>query len=81
MKTLIQAYKRFISPMLPVACRYVPTCSDYALEALERHGPLRGSWLAVKRLARCHPFAGHGYDPVPPEQFSAAQNRCCPISK
>lgn len=80
MTTLIRAYKRFLSPMLPVACRYVPTCSDYALEAVERHGALRGSWLALKRLARCHPFGGHGYDPVPPEHISAA-DRCCPISK
>ncbi len=81
MKTLIRAYQRFLSPMLPVSCRYVPTCSDYALEALERHGALRGSWIALKRLLRCQPFGGHGYDPVPPQQISAAENRCCPISK
>ncbi len=81
MTTLIRAYQRFLSPMLPVACRYVPTCSDYALEAVERHGALRGSWLALKRLARCHPFGGHGYDAVPPEKISAAEHRCCPISK
>lgn len=49
----------------PSPCRYTPTCSSYALEALEVHGALRGSWLTVRRLARCHPFGGHGYDPVP----------------
>ncbi len=81
MKTLIRAYKRYLSPALPTACRYVPTCSDYALEALARHGTLRGSWLALKRFLRCNPFGGHGYDPVPPEQNSAAHDGCCPISK
>ena len=49
----------------PSPCRYTPTCSSYAIEALETHGPVRGSWLAVRRICRCHPFGGHGYDPVP----------------
>jgi putative membrane protein insertion efficiency factor len=59
-------YKRFISPVLPPACRFYPTCSTYAMEAVRRHGILRGGWLALCRLARCHPWGGYGYDPVPP---------------
>ena len=62
---LIWIYQSTIGPTLPAACRYQPTCSRYAAEAIERHGALRGSWLAIKRLGRCHPFGGHGYDPVP----------------
>ena len=58
-------YKVCISPMFPPAFRYTPTCSQYALEALRRHGPLKGSWLAIKRICRCHPWGGCGYDPVP----------------
>ena len=54
-----------ISPMFPPACRYVPTCSQYAIEAITKHGPVRGLWLALKRLLRCHPWGGSGYDPVP----------------
>jgi putative membrane protein insertion efficiency factor len=71
MKPVIQfalrGYKRWISPMLPHACRFVPTCSEYAMEAVERYGALRGSWLAAGRLLRCHPFARAGFDPVPRE--------------
>lgn len=62
---LLVGYKRLISPMLPVSCRYFPTCSEYAMEAVDRHGAWRGSMLAATRLLRCHPFAGSGYDPVP----------------
>lgn len=62
---LIGFYQRGISPALPPACRYHPSCSAYAKEAILRYGALRGSWLACKRLLRCHPFGGHGYDPVP----------------
>jgi putative membrane protein insertion efficiency factor len=62
---LVRAYQVALSPLLPAACRYHPTCSHYAIEALEKHGALRGSWLAVKRIARCHPFRPGGYDPVP----------------
>ena len=61
---LLRAYKWAISPMLPAACRYVPTCSEYAMEAVERYGPLRGGWMALVRILRCHPFARSGYDPV-----------------
>jgi len=61
---LIRAYKLFISPYFSGACRYVPGCADYASEAIRRHGVIYGSWLAIRRLARCHPFGGHGFDPV-----------------
>lgn len=70
MKTIllwsIQGYRRWISPLFPPSCRFQPTCSQYALEAVERFGVLRGSWLAIKRIGRCHPFHPGGYDPVPP---------------
>ena len=62
---LIRGYQLLVSPVLPAACRYLPTCSDYAAEAIERRGPLVGTWLALRRLARCHPWGGSGYDPVP----------------
>lgn len=62
---LIRGYQRAISPLLPPACRYAPTCSQYALEAIEAHGALRGVWLALRRLSRCHPGRAGGYDPVP----------------
>lgn len=58
-------YRRYISPFTPPSCRFTPTCSQYAIEAIRKHGPLRGLWLAVKRLCRCHPWGGSGYDPVP----------------
>lgn len=61
----IAIYKRFLSPLLPRACRFYPTCSEYMLKAIELHGALRGTWLGIRRLARCHPFARGGYDPVP----------------
>ncbi len=63
--SLIRGYQRFISPLLPPACRYLPTCSDYALEAIRTHGSLHGLWLGGKRLCRCHPWGGSGWDPVP----------------
>ena len=62
---LIRGYQLAISPMLPPACRYVPTCSEYGLEAIERYGFLRGGWMTVRRITRCHPFARGGHDPVP----------------
>jgi putative membrane protein insertion efficiency factor len=58
-------YQRAISPMLPPSCRYTPTCSQYAVEALKKYGPLKGLWLSIKRILKCHPWGGHGYDPVP----------------
>ena len=62
---VIRAYQRFISPALPSSCRFHPSCSQYALEAVTRYGAVRGSWLAARRLARCHPFHPGGFDPVP----------------
>jgi len=62
----IRFYQRWISPLKPPMCRFDPTCSQYALEALERHGLIRGTWLAIWRLLRCQPFARSGHDPVPP---------------
>ena len=62
---LIRVYQYAISPLLGPRCRFAPTCSAYAYEAVRQHGPLRGGWLAVKRVARCHPWGGAGYDPVP----------------
>ena len=62
---LISAYQHMLSPYMPGACRYTPTCSHSAQEAIERHGLLRGGWLAITRLARCQPWGGRGYDPVP----------------
>lgn len=62
---LIRFYQRCISPLTPPSCRFTPTCSQYALEALRKHGLIKGSWLAFKRIIRCHPWGGSGYDPVP----------------
>jgi putative membrane protein insertion efficiency factor len=62
---ILKLYKRFLSPMLPSACRFHPTCSVYAMEAIERHGSLCGCVMAAKRLCKCHPFHAGGFDPVP----------------
>ncbi len=61
----IKFYQNFISPFTPSSCRYTPTCSAYAIQALKKHGPIKGSWLAVKRILSCNPWGGHGHDPVP----------------
>ena len=68
LKLLIRGYQLFVSPILGANCRYAPSCSQYAVEAIESHGAVRGSWLAVKRIGRCHPWGGSGYDPVPSGQ-------------
>ncbi len=65
---LIKFYQKCISPLLPNVCRYTPSCSQYFIEALQIHGALKGSLLGIKRLLRCHPWGGSGYDPVPPKQ-------------
>ena len=69
---LIRLYQRAVSPLLGPRCRFYPSCSQYALEALEVHGMLRGSWLALKRIGRCHPLHAGGFDPVPPHRCSQA---------
>jgi hypothetical protein len=61
----IKIYKYLISPYLPMACRYTPSCSQYTIEALQKHGPIKGMYLAIKRILSCNPWGGHGYDPVP----------------
>ena len=61
----IRFYKQFISPFTPPSCRFTPTCSTYAMQAIKRHGRFKGTWLAIKRIARCNPWGGSGYDPVP----------------
>lgn len=63
--SLIHIYQHYISPLTPPACRYTPTCSQYTLEAIQKYGALRGTWLGLKRICRCHPWGGSGYDPVP----------------
>jgi putative membrane protein insertion efficiency factor len=75
---LIRGYQLFISPVLPMSCRYTPSCSAYAAEAVMKHGALRGGWLALKRFGRCHPWGGWGYDPVPE---SAPQDTTEPTTK
>lgn len=65
LRALIKGYQWFVSPILPGSCRYYPSCSSYALEALDKHGPLKGGWMGAKRIFRCHPWNDGGYDPVP----------------
>ena len=70
---LIRGYRLLVSPVLPASCRFLPTCSHYAEEAILTHGAMRGGWLAVCRIARCHPWGGCGFDPVPDVGRSAAR--------
>ena len=65
---LVKMYRWLISPILPCSCRYLPTCSEYALEAVRRYGVLGGTWIAIKRILKCHPWGGMGHDPVPSNQ-------------
>jgi hypothetical protein len=62
---MIRFYKRFLSPLLPSSCRFEPTCSVYTYQAIEKYGVIKGSWMGVRRISRCHPFHPGGYDPVP----------------
>ncbi len=62
---LIRGYRRFLSPLFPPCCRFYPTCSSYAMEAISKYGAAKGGWLALKRICKCHPFHDGGYDPVP----------------
>jgi putative membrane protein insertion efficiency factor len=73
LRLLIRGYQRLLSPMLGPRCRFYPSCSHYALEALELHGSARGSWLALRRLLRCHPLHPGGYDPVPAAKAGSLQ--------
>lgn len=68
--TFVRFYQSAISPFFPSACRYSPTCSQYTIEALQKHGLLKGGWLGLKRIARCNPWGGRGYDPVPDKKCS-----------
>lgn len=63
--TIIRLYQWLISPLFPGTCRYTPTCSQYGVEAIRKYGPFKGGWLTLKRISRCHPWGGHGHDPVP----------------
>jgi uncharacterized protein len=87
LRGVIHVYRGTLSPLLPRACRFEPSCSAYGLEALGTHGAGRGSWLTLKRLCRCHPWGGYGYDPVPPVsglppgRFSATQVASSPPSR
>ena len=82
-RVLIRAYKLTLSPLLAIlggpasGCRFEPTCSIYFLQAVETHGLVRGSWLGLKRLGRCHPWGGSGFDPVPQKPVLSQQLHCC----
>lgn len=73
MRGLIRGYQLLISPLLPYSCRYLPSCSAYAAEAIAVHGPFKGGWLAFRRICRCHPWGGDGYDPVPRPDISGCR--------
>ncbi|HEX5351802.1 MAG TPA: membrane protein insertion efficiency factor YidD [Trichococcus sp.] len=71
---LIRGYQKVISPLFPPSCRYYPTCSNYSVQAIQKHGAIKGSIMGISRILRCHPFVKGGYDPVP-EQFSIRRNK------
>lgn len=71
LKSIIKVYQKVISPLTPPSCRFYPTCSNYGLEAIETHGAMKGSWLAVRRISKCHPFHKGGFDPVPDKKNDA----------
>ncbi|HSG65387.1 MAG TPA: membrane protein insertion efficiency factor YidD [Gammaproteobacteria bacterium] len=75
MLAVIRAYQLVLSPWLGRACRFEPTCSEYTAQAIERHGPLRGTWLGLRRICRCHPWGDSGYDPVPEPRDRAGRER------
>jgi putative membrane protein insertion efficiency factor len=78
LRLLVRAYQLVISPVLGPSCRFTPTCSAYAIEALAKHGAIKGSWLSLRRLMRCHPWGGMGFDPVPePESRSEKSGSAC----
>ena len=76
MTLLIKTYQWVISPMLPPSCRFAPSCSAYGVEAVATHGALKGGWLTLRRLLRCHPWGGSGYDPVPPHAHHHHGHAC-----
>jgi uncharacterized protein len=80
LKLPVFCWRYGISPVMPMACRYEPSCSAYALEALGTHGPVKGLWLTIRRLGRCHPWGGFGYDPVPPRHAVPATSDQSPCS-
>lgn len=75
LKGMITVYRYILSPVLGKNCRYLPTCSEYAYDAIDRFGPVKGSWLAVRRIGRCHPWGGSGFDPVPEKAPRHAQKK------
>ncbi|MCL4135809.1 UNVERIFIED_CONTAM: hypothetical protein GTU68_067461 [Idotea baltica] len=77
LKALITVYKYVLSPLLGPKCRYLPTCSSYAMEAIEIHGPFKGGWLGAKRILRCHPWGDSGYDPVPQKKNNGSGKCNC----
>jgi uncharacterized protein len=78
-RALIRVYRWCISPLMMPRCRYLPTCSDYAEEALGEHGPIAGGWLALRRICRCHPWGGSGFDPVPARRPKGAAPAASPL--